>query len=186
MPEQEADSAPRVGRIDEVLRSGLEWVALRSLGDAELAREALQETLARTVAAVRAGTVPHDVRLPAYACGILRHVIADIRADRRRLAPAGLDPQTADPACPSALEALIEEEERLQVRRAVAAMAPEERELLIRCFVGGERVAELARRLGVPAARIRKRKSRAIARLRRLLTRTPTRHVSPPSGMYPV
>lgn len=173
-------------RIGEVLRAGLEWVALRALGDADLAREALQETLSRTLAALCAGSVPATVRLPAYAYGILRHVIADTRAEHRRDDGRSPDPGLADPRQASPLEALITEEEEARVRRAVMAMAPEERELLVRCFVHGERVAELARRLGVPAARVRKRKSRALARLRAIFTRSPARHISPPSETYRV
>jgi len=172
--------------IGEVLRAGLEWVALRALGDADLAREALQETLARTLAALHAASVPSTVRLPAYAHGILRHVIADLRTEARRWDGRPPDPGLADPREASPLEQLITEEEEARVRRAVMAMAPEERELLVRCFVHGERVAELARSLGVPAARVRKRKSRAIAKLRAVLAPEPARHVSLPAPTYRV
>jgi RNA polymerase sigma-70 factor (ECF subfamily) len=173
-------------RIGEVLRAGLEWVALRAIGDADLAREALQETLARTLAALDADRIPATVRLPAYAHGILRHVIADLRSEHHHWDSRSPDPEWADPTEASPLERLITEEEEARVRRAVMTMPPEERELLVRCFVHGERVAELARSLGVPAARVRKRKSRAIAKLRAVLAPEPARHVPLPTPTYRV
>jgi RNA polymerase sigma-70 factor (ECF subfamily) len=180
-----ADADPQLEQIDSVLRAGLEWVALRRLGDAELARDALQETLARTLAALRAGKVPAGVHLPAYATGILRHVVADVRFAQRRPEARFPDPDLADPG-PSPLEALITEEEEARVRQSVMAMGPEERELLVRCFVRGEGAVELARSLGMPASRVRKRKSRALSRLRTIFERGADRHASRPPATYRV
>lgn len=182
----DADVTAQDRQIDSVIRAGLEWVALRALDDADRARDAVQETLARTLAALRAGKVPEGVRLPAYACGILRHVIADARVEQRREVVRSPDPGIPDLGEPSPLEALITEEEEARVRRAVMAMAPEERELLVRCFVRGERVAELARRLGVPASRVRKRKSRALSRLREIFRHDGVRHTARPAETHRV
>ncbi len=170
---------PDAENLTELLRCGLEYVALRALGDREEARDALQETVARTLEAVRKGSVPPGVRLPAFAYGVLRHVIADT-LQRQRIAPISVDPELAQAPEPSPLEQLVTAEEEAVLHRALAELRQEDRELLERCFVHGERVADVARVLGVPAARVRKRKSRALERLRALLERPPLRHVPLP------
>lgn len=171
---------PDAENLTELLRCGLEYVALRALGDREEARDALQEAVARTLEAIRKGSVPPGVRLPAFAYGVLRHVIADILQRRQRVAPTAVDPELTQAPQPSPLEQLVTAEEEAALHRALAQLRTEERELLVRCFVRGERVADVARTLGVPAARVRKRKSRAIERLRALLERPPLRHVPLP------
>ena len=177
-------SAPDPENLTDLLRCGLEYVALRALGDPEEARDALQETVARTLEAVRNGSVPSRVRLPAFAYGVLRHVIADTLQRRQRIAPMPVDPELTAAPQPSPLEQLVTAEEEAAVRGALATLRPEDRELLEHCFVCGERVADVARVLGVPAARVRKRKSRALERLRALLEATPLRHVSAPPPTY--
>ena len=171
---------PDAENLTELLRCGLEYVALRALGDPEEARDALQETVVRTLEAVRNRKVPSGIRLPAFAYGVLRHVIADTLERRQRIAPTAADPELTPASQPSPLEQLVTAEEEAALHGALAQLRPEERELLVRCFVRGERVADVARLLGVPAARVRKRKSRALERLRALLERPPLRHVPLP------
>ncbi len=163
-PEGERDS----GEPLESLRDGVELVALRALGDLEEAREAAQETLARAFGAVSAGRVPAGVPLAAFVHGIARHVVADVlrRRVREQGNPANDPPTTADP---SPLERLISTEERERVRGALRRLPRRDRELLRRCFMAGERVADIAAELGEPAERVRKRKWRALEQLRRLL-----------------
>jgi DNA-directed RNA polymerase specialized sigma24 family protein len=67
------------------------------------------------------------------------------------------------------LERLIRNEERTCVRQALRALAAGDQQLLRRCFIQGTLIADLARESGVPASRLRKRKSRAVRRLRLLL-----------------
>ena len=64
-----------------------------------------------------------------------------------------------------ALQHLIEGEERERLRAGLSALSPADRGLLRRCFVNGERITHIATELGEPPERIRKRKSRAVARL---------------------
>jgi len=168
---------PGTDDLTNLLRCGLEYVALRALGDPEEASDALQETIARTLEAVRNGSVPIGVRLPAFAYGVLRHVIADTLQRRQRTAPMAVDPELTPAPQPSPLEQLVTAEEEAALHRALAELRQEDRELLERCFVHGERVSDLARLLGVPPARVRKRKSRALERLRALLERPLLRHV---------
>lgn len=144
------------------LGAGLEIVALRRLGDADDARDAVQETLTRLLARVREGRVTdrHELGLVAY--GIVRHVITDVlRARARRVAIDAVE--LSSPA--NALQSLLSAEESAALRACLATLDPSDRDLLTRCFVDGERIGRIAESLGEPAERVRKRKSRALARL---------------------
>lgn len=152
--------------LSQTIARGLEIVAVRALGDADEARDAVQETLARALAAIRDNRLPPGVPLEAFVYGIARHVIADVQRRRVRERGATGDPGDLPAPGPSALEALVDAEERETVARALAAIPTADRELLEWCFVDGERVAAIAVRLGEPAERVRKRKSRALERLR--------------------
>ena len=157
---------PTLASLPQVLAGGLEIVAARALGDREDARDVVQETLARALAAIRDGRVPPGAPLEAFVYGIARHVIADVLRRRARDNVAAADPVGLAAPGPSALEALIRAEERALLSRALAVLSASERELLELCFVQGERAAAIAARLGEPADRVRKRKSRALERLR--------------------
>jgi RNA polymerase sigma factor (sigma-70 family) len=126
----------------------------------------VQETLARALDALRGNRIPVDVPIEAYVYGIARHVITDVQRRRIRDRGAVEDSGTLPAPGPSALEALVRAEEREVVARALASLPDPDRELLEWCFVDGERVSAIAARLGEPAERVRKRKSRALARLR--------------------
>jgi RNA polymerase sigma-70 factor (ECF subfamily) len=151
------------------MEGGLLLVAVRALGDMDEARDAVQETMARALEALRGNRVPVGVVLEAFVYGICRHVIADVQ--RRRVRERGTvgDVGALPAPIPSALDALVSAEERDAVARALAALPAADRDLLERCFVRGERVAAIAARQGEPAERIRKRKSRALERLREKL-----------------
>lgn len=152
------------------LTRGLTLLALRALGTADDAQEAVQEILVRTVEAIRAGRVPAEVPLHAFVYGIARHVLSDTKR-RRAKECQHLDTELTPLAAyqPSPLEYLIRQEERDQVHWALSRLSAEERRLLAHCFVAGESIQDIAVRNGLPAERLRKRKSRALKRLRTLL-----------------
>jgi RNA polymerase sigma factor (sigma-70 family) len=164
------------------LTDGLEIVATRRLGNAEEARDAAQETIARLLERVNAGLVASEAELAPIAWGIARHVIADMLRERSRVAelPAELPGPGKGP-----LDALVSADEAARVRRALARLVPGDRALLCRCFVDGERIGAIAEALGEPAERVRKRKSRALQRLAALLgaERTEDGHDSRASAM---
>jgi RNA polymerase sigma-70 factor (ECF subfamily) len=151
----------------EQLRLGLRIMALHALGDPEAAEEAVQETLVRALEALRDGRPRDPKKLGAFVRGIARHVIADAHNARSRSAPLDAVPETErgtvndDP-----LSALITEEERDRVRRALAQLSAADRDILHLSFFEGMTPVDIAERLGEPALRIRKRKSRALRRLR--------------------
>lgn len=168
-----AASQPDRQRAELVtLSPGIELVLVRALG-VEDGRDATQEVLARACAAIERGRPIHGP-LGAFVYGIAQHVIADWRAAGRDLP---LDGDALPAAGPDALEALVASEERDAVLRAVERLDQDERDLLRRCFVHGETTAAVASDLGEPASRVRKRKSRALERLRGLLNAVrPVRH----------
>ncbi len=73
-----------VDRLPNTIAAGLELISRRALGDSEDARDAVQEILARAVAAIRGGRVPPEVPLGAFVHGIAKHVIADMLRRRMR------------------------------------------------------------------------------------------------------
>ncbi len=158
--------------VIERLRLGLQIMALRALGDPEAAEEAVQETLVRALEALRDGRVGDPEKLGAFVRGIARHVIADIHRARQRAAPLhampGAGPHSTgdDP-----LTALITAEERERVRLALTQLSARDREILRLSFFEGLGPVDIAERSGEPALRVRKRKSRALSRLRRALLR---------------
>lgn len=156
--------------LGPTLTRGLTLIALRALGTANDAQDAVQEILTRAVEAVRAGRVPAEVPLHAFVYGIARHVLADTKRQRikdRQHLDTELTPLAASQ--PSPLECLIRQEESDQVNWALGRLSTEERRLLTHCYGEGESIQDLAARSGLPAERLRKRKSRALKRLRTLL-----------------
>lgn len=150
------------------------------MGNAEDTRDAVQEILARALVAIADGRVREAAALPAFVYGIARHVSADVLRARQRVGLTA-DVETVLSPDPSPLDVLIRDEERRAVARALRRLDAADRELLHSCFVVGERIATLARRSGVPADRLRQRKSRALRRLRELLgARHAEGHISDP------
>ena len=173
-----ADAA--LERLSHLIVGGLEIVAARALGDRDDARDAVQETLARAVEAIRLRRIPPDAPLEAFVYGIARHVIADVQRRRFRERGPVAGPHDVAASAPSPLDILVGDEDLVVLVRALASLPGPERELLERCFVAGERVADIAAELGEPAARVRKRKSRALERLRTGLLGS-RRHTTPPT-----
>ena len=150
----------------EVMRRGVWIIALKELADADLADEVAQETISRLLDALeKQGAAIVDPA--AFARGIARHVIADLRARRKRLDPlervenSVVHASAADP-----LARAVSEEQLARLRQCLATLAPTDRELLRVLFVNDITPGDLAARTGEPAERIRKRKSRALDRLR--------------------
>jgi RNA polymerase sigma factor (sigma-70 family) len=152
----------------ELLGAGVRVIALRALGDADAAADVAQETLARAVDALRRGRLADPAKLSAFVRGIAHNVIADLIRSRAR-APSvpvseSLDLPSAEP---NALDALLSAEEIARLGAAFAALSEGDRRLLRDAYFEGLSSAEVAARLGEPDARVRKRRSRALERLRR-------------------
>lgn len=150
-----------------ILRNGLRLMALRALGDDDAADDVVQETLLRALRAVSPEVAADPERLGAFVGGIARHVIADVfRAGTRR----SQSEQPADPAAgDDALSRLVRRERQAQVQAAIARLASGDQQVVRASFFEGLTPAEIAGRLNEPVERVRKRKSRALARLRAVL-----------------
>jgi RNA polymerase sigma-70 factor, ECF subfamily len=152
----------------ESLRPGLQLLAIRALKTSDAADEAVQETLARAVTALSNGQLADPAKLAAFVAGIARHVIADALRARGRV--ISIDSASAAghlSSDPDTLGALVSADERARVRTVLAGLPAADRELLRLCYFEGLTPGEIAGHLGEPAERVRKRKSRALERLRR-------------------
>jgi RNA polymerase sigma-70 factor (ECF subfamily) len=151
----------------EALRSGLQIMALRALGDREAADEAAQETLVRAFQALNAGRLDDCRNLGAFVRGIARNVIVDAQRRLARHVALEVVPSSETRAdLEDPLGSLISEEETSRLRQSLAQLSPEDRDILHLSFFEGMSPSEIAASRGEPAYRIRKRKSRALRRLR--------------------
>ena len=125
--------------------------AMRSLGDAGLAEEAVQETFLR---AWRAGERfdPEIGSLRTWLFAILRNVVIDLgraRAVRPRVAPEG----GVEPSVEPLDDALV----AWQVEEAMRRIGDDHRRVLIETHYRGRPYAEVAEELGVPEGTVKSR-----------------------------
>jgi RNA polymerase sigma-70 factor, ECF subfamily len=124
--------------------------AVRSLGDAGLAEEAVQETFLR---AWRAGDRfdPQIGSLRTWLFAILRNVVIDLgraRASRPGLADGGVEP-SVEPFD----EALLS----WQIEEAMRRIGEQHRRVLVETYYRGRPYAEVADELGVPEGTVKSR-----------------------------
>jgi RNA polymerase sigma-70 factor (ECF subfamily) len=136
--------------------------ALRSLGDAGLAEEAVQETFLR---AWRAGDRfdPQIGSLRTWLFAILRNVVIDLgraRASRPGVAAAGLEP-SHDPLDDVLLS--------WQVEEALRRIGEQHRQVLIETFYRERPYADLAAELGIPEGTVKSRVYYGLRSLRNAL-----------------
>lgn len=154
--------------LEQLRRSLCAFVA-GGFDDPSRVEDVVQETLIRLLSCKCANE--HHVRC---ANGIARHVISDLcRKTRRerRYDPARLDGlNVADNRLGGDPVRRLElEEEFFPVKRAMKDLTARDQYVIDECFLRNRTCAEIARRNGVPAARVRKVKSRALRDLRERL-----------------
>ncbi len=166
-----------------LLAKGVRLIAMRALGDAEAAGEVVQETIARTVQALAEGRVRDHGALGGFVRAVARHVVTDELRRYSRVVPlsTAIHPEAdglaaADDRNP--LDALVRDEEAAAVRAALGTLSPRDRRVIRLSFVDGLTPAAVAERLREPRARVRKRKSRALERLREALLAARSGHES--------
>jgi RNA polymerase sigma-70 factor (ECF subfamily) len=164
----------------ETLANGVRIIVLRALGDPDAARDVTQETMARLLDALGKGQLRDPERLGAFARGIAQHVIVDYRRAAARLVALPEDMAAAD--APNALDALVRDEDVARMRAALDRLSPGDRELLRLSFVENLSPRAVASRLREPSERVRKRKSRALERLREVFFSMLGGHDSGPSA----
>jgi RNA polymerase sigma-70 factor, ECF subfamily len=124
--------------------------AVRSLGDAGLAEEAVQETFVR---AWRAGERfdPQIGSLRTWLFAILRNVVIDLgraRASRPGVAEGGIEP---------AVEPFDDALLSWQIEEAMRRIGEQHRRVLVETYYRGRPYAEVAAELGVPEGTVKSR-----------------------------
>jgi RNA polymerase sigma factor (sigma-70 family) len=152
------------------LGAGLRILALREVGDADVAADVVQETLARTSLAVAAGRLRERAALGAFARETARHVIADVRRRAGRVVPLDTSAAASSVAASDAdaLDGLIASEDLARVKTVLEELSESDREILRLSYEDGLTPGEIATRLRARSDRIRQRKHRALERLRAL------------------
>jgi RNA polymerase sigma factor (sigma-70 family) len=147
--------------------------AARRLRDRNVAEDVAQETIRRVLEALREKRVDNLDALPAFVFQTARNICLHHGRSAHRETGAlrrfgssqsFVTGEEADP-----LSALIDRNRREQVRGALEAMRPEDRELLRMLYVDALDTAEVAARLGIDSGALRVRKHRALQRLAGIL-----------------
>jgi len=133
--------------------------------DRELACDLLQETLWETIAALRKGALREPAKLPGFVMGIARNLVnRQFRTSQRRSPMLELP----DDLPAAVVRPTFDEEERIAaVSAALQEIDADDRLILQDILVNGVSSAEIAARRGLNVEAIRKRKSRALSRLRK-------------------
>jgi RNA polymerase sigma-70 factor (ECF subfamily) len=121
--------------------------AVRSLGEAGLAEEAVQETFLRAWRA-RDRFDPETGRLRTWLFAILRDVVIDLGHAR------AVRPRVDDGADPS-VEPLEQSFRAWQVEEAMRRIGEQDRQVLVEIFHRGRPYSEVATELGVPEATVK-------------------------------
>lgn len=148
--------------------------ARRRLPGDDAARDAVADTMARAVRGI-ASYRGDGNGFDAWLAGIVRHVVLDAQRRRRRKPEAGVDlggrgVDRSDPSVVGPAERVVQVEEETGVRAAFAALPEADREVLELRVVLGLSAEEVAEVLGKRPGAVRMAQSRALARLRALLT----------------
>jgi len=146
-------------------------LALRIVGDPELAREVLQDTFLRSWDG-RETYDPRRGRVPWWLMGIARNRAVDLLRSRSHQArlreqerlPSGA--HASEPAHPGVADAVAL---RSAVTEALEGLSGAQREAIALAYYGGLTQAEIARHLRQPLGTIKSRIREAMERLRSLL-----------------
>jgi len=144
-------------------------LALRIVGDPELAREVLQDTFLRSWEG-REAYDPERGRVPWWLMGIARNRAIDLLRSRSHQARLREQPHLArgahEPRAPDTQEVLLV---RRAVTDAVRGLSTVQREAIELAYYAGLTQAEIARELRQPLGTVKSRTREAMDRLRQAL-----------------
>jgi RNA polymerase sigma-70 factor, ECF subfamily len=165
----------RVAAEDETVliesyRPRLFYFALRRLRDRTMAEEIAQDTLTVVLQALRDNRIEDPTRMPGFIFGVAKNLVSKALRRLSLEGNAGSASETveAGPWLEDPDAALLLEEQRQQVRDALGQLSPGDRDILQRIFVVEQSLEEIATAIGIPHAAVRKRKSRALERLKKI------------------
>ena len=140
-------------------------ISLRALGQKHLAEDATQQTFVQAWQA--ADRFQSDRELAPWLATIARRVAIDIhRRETRRSSSSSLEEVSAtDPALITMPAGLEQWYEAWQVRQAIDALPPDEREVVRLQHLEGLTHTEIAEQLGIPPGTVKSRSHRAHQRL---------------------
>ena len=144
------------------LTAHMDWLfrqALRLCGSTEEAQELTQETL---LSALRSPASPDDLR--AWLATVLRRRHADMLRRKYRLPTVGVDCLPDQPAPVD--DAADRAEEAAALRREVALLAGKYREAIVRHYLHGEKVADVAAQLDISQMTVSRIERQALEKLR--------------------
>ena len=153
----------------EEYRSRVLYFILKRLRDRAVAEELTQETLLILIQSLRENRLKDEAKLGGYIFGIAKNLILkNYRIKARESDDPGPD---AEGWVNHPEAELFLEEQRKDVRRSLDQLNDQDREILHHSFVDAEGLEDIASKLGIPYATARKRKSRALERLRKIFIR---------------
>lgn len=138
-------------------------VALRALGDRQLAEEAVQEGFVKAWQA--AGRYDPTRPLSSWLFTIVKRTAIDIYRRERRSAHSGHDHDDAGELAAVAPPSLEDAWEAWQVRLAVQALTDKEQQVVRLAHFGGMTHEEIAQRLALSVGTVKSRSHRAHRRL---------------------
>jgi RNA polymerase sigma-70 factor (ECF subfamily) len=157
---RETPDRDRLGTAFEAHRSELLGFARQSLGDPELAEEAVQETFVRALR-TQHGFNPELGSIRPWLFAIERHVIVDLARSR-----SARQTQELDRDLPSAVDQMEVALRAWNVEEALRRLGPEHRQVVLEIYYRGRPSRELAHQLGIPEGTVRSRLYYALRALR--------------------
>jgi RNA polymerase sigma-70 factor (ECF subfamily) len=152
---------------DELIRTysrSVLLIARARTRDPEAARDLTQQIFLEALKALRDGRLREADKMAAFLQGIARNLIANFVRTRIRRSECDLDAaelETRDP-----VEALEAAERQRLVQQEISALNTLDQQILLLSLVDGHPLEEIATRLKMSPQVVRKRKSRAIKKLK--------------------
>jgi len=138
--------------------------------DREVAQDLTQEIMLAVLQALRRGNLHHRSSLPGYVYATARNCVSYYF--RTRKLETGIPEQgLADRLLPDPEESFHAKERKQIVVKAISALGTSEQRILRLTLVEGLKSGEIAERLGLKSEVVRKRKSRAIQKLQKMMRR---------------
>lgn len=145
-------------------------MALVRTGNREVARDLAQEIMLAVLCALRQGRLNDPSGLTGYICATARNRIR-YHFRHRKPEVSGPPQEIEDINLPDPEQCFQSEERRQLVLRAITHLSAAEQKILRLTLVEGLKSGEVADRLNLKPEVVRKRKSRAIHKLRQALSR---------------
>jgi RNA polymerase sigma-70 factor (ECF subfamily) len=157
-------------RLVATFRERVLYFGLHRLSDPAAAEELAQDVLLAVLEALRNNSVRDTSRLGSFVFGVAANLVKkkyrEATKDRERFSEQTVVETLVHSVNPEGV--LLDRERIQQLRLAFQRLEVQDQELLRQCFDDPVPLDQLAERLGISYSALRKRKSRALARLRQV------------------